>query len=293
MSMFRPQTRFGKSLRSLHTIAALIVMGGLSGANASIPAVVAATSPADRWSYADVADLFLITPVVLIARVAEAIPVDPVTAGSASPGFARMYIVADVETLIRGSGGVARRVAWLADVRLDARGKVPKLKKSRIMVAALPVTGRPSELRLATRDAMQPWSAAFEMRVRDVVKAGLALDAPPRITGINNAFHSAGTLPGEGETQIFLTTANAQPVSVSVLRRPGEQPSWAMALGEIVDEAARPPARDTLGWYRMACFLPRTLPTGAITDLAEADAAAAREDYAFVMQSLGPCARVR
>ena len=68
---------------------------------------------------------------------------------------------------------------------------------------------------------------------------------------IGNAFHVAGSLPGEGETQMFLTTADARPVSLSILRRPGEQPRWAVALAEIVDEAAGPPQRDTFLWYRL------------------------------------------
>ena len=78
-----------------------------------------------------------------------------------------------------------------------------------------------------------------------------------------------------------------------MLRRPGQATSWAVALGEIVDEAARAPARDTLGWYRLACFLPRTLPRVAIADLSEGDAAAARADYGFVIEAMGPCTRTR
>ncbi len=69
-----------------------------------------------------------------------------------------------------------------------------------------------------------------------------AADAPPRITGIGRAFHVPGSLPGESETQIFLQTADDRPISLTVLRRPGEQPRWSVALTEIVDEAAAPPA---------------------------------------------------
>ncbi len=44
--------------------------------------------------------------------------------------------------------------------------------------------------------------------------------------------------------------------------------------------------RDTLLWYRLACFLPRALPptTGE-------GRAALETDYAFVLSSLGTCAR--
>ena len=279
-------------------MAAILCMATpLTGGKAavSVPAPVAPT--ADRLSYADVADLFLAAPIVASARIVEAVPV-PQSANTAvppasRPAAIRYYIVADIVALIRGTGGVPPRVAWIADVPLDLRGKPPRLKKQQVLLAALPVAGRPAELRLAARDAMVPWSAALEGRVRSIVAAGLAGDAPPRVTGIASAFHSPGNLPGEGETQIFLTTAVAQPVSINILRRPGQSATWSVSLGEIVDEAARAPTSDTLGWYRLACFLPRALPAAASRELSESDAAAAQTDYAFVIEALGTCVRNR
>jgi hypothetical protein len=121
----------------------------------------------------------------------------------------------------------------------------------------------------------------------------VANGAPPRIIQLGDAFHVAGTVAGESETQIFLRTANDEPVSLSILRRPGQEPRWAVALGEIVDEAAKPPAPGTLLWYRLACSLPPTLPSQSVRALSPADAEAARADYALVMQSLGSCGRTR
>lgn len=260
-------------------------------ARAPAPDSTAALAPttSDSLSYADVADLFLDAPLVLTVRVTDQAQV-PVAGATAA---ARLYLQGDLIRLIRGRQALATRVAWIADVPLDARGRVPKLKKSLVVLAALPVAGRPGEVRLAARDAMQPWSEAFEARVRAVVAAGLAVDAPPAVAGVASAFHVAGNLPGEGETQIFLTTARAQPVSLTVLTRPGEPRRWAVALGEIVDEAAAPPPRDSLGWYRLACFLPAALPAAASKDLATADAAAAQGDYRFVIDALGSCTRTR
>ncbi len=96
-----------------------------------------------------------------------------------------------------------------------------------------------------------------------------------------------------GETQIFLQTRDGRPISLNVLRRPGETPRWAVALGEIVDRSARPPAPDTLLWYRLACALPPALPDSSAASLAAADAEATRADYALVLKGLGPCARAR
>src|SRR5207244_7883429 len=99
----------------------------------------------------------------------------------------------------------------------------------------------------------------------------------------------AGSLPGESETQIFLRTGDRRPISLSVLRRPHEDPRWAVALSELVDDSAAPPKPDTLLWYRLACGLPRQLPETAIASLAADDADAARADYQLVLAGLGPC----
>ncbi len=249
-----------------------------------------AASPATSWSYADTADVFASAPLVIRARIVSATALKGV---AASPGATRFYIEADATALIRGSGGVAPRVRYLVDVRPDSRGKWPKLKMLDVLLAAQPVAGRAGEIQLVAPDAQQRWSAPLDARVRSIVTAATDSASPPEITGIASAFHVAGTVIGEGETQIFLSTASGAPVSLTVLRRPGEAPRWALALGEIVDEAAATPTRDTLAWYRLACFLPADLPPAAARDLSQADADTAREDYALVRRDLGDCPRTR
>lgn len=273
------------SYRLLAILAALVTA-------ASAP-VTSGQTTAASWSAADLADVFATSPIVARARIIEARGVDAAATTTRPANTARFYIVADLTTLIRGSGGVAPRVAWLVDVPLDARGRAPKLKKRDVLIAASPVAGRPAEVRLTARDAQLDWSAATEARVRAIVAAALAPDAAPAITGVGQAFHVPGTLAGESETQVFLTTASAQPVSLTILRRPGETPRWAVALGEIVDESAAPPVRDSFGWYRLACFLPPTLPAASVTTLSGEEADAARADYAVVLAGLGSCGRTR
>jgi hypothetical protein len=136
-----------------------------------------------------------------------------------------------------------------------------------------------------------PLTPELEQRVRAILTEVVRRDAPPPVTGIASAFHVPGAIPGEGETQIFLSTRDNRPISLNVLRRPGQDRQWSIALTEIVDEAARPPERDTLLWYRLACGLPRTLPDTVTAELEAAAAQAAREDYRFVLQQLGPCGR--
>lgn len=228
-------------------------------------------------------------PLVIDATIRDATRIKGAEAQGLAPNHARFYVTAQVGALIRGSQDVPAQIGYIADVPLDWRGRAPKLRKQRVLLLARPVAGKPAMVQLTGPDAQRSWTAEQDAAIRGIVQALLAPDAPPAITGLGNAFHVPGALPGESETQIFLTTANGAPVSLQILRRPGEQPRWAVALGEIVDNAAGPPQRDTLLWYRLACGLPRALPDSSVQAETPENAAAAREDYALVLEALGPC----
>jgi hypothetical protein len=248
---------------------------------------------APSYSYADLADRALAAPVALTATITEAIRLEPERAPNLAPGHARLYVEADASALIRGPAGLPPRVRYLVDVPLGPKGKAPKLKKQSVLLLARPVPNRLGELQLVSRDAQMPLTPELEQRVRAILTEVVRRDAPPPVTGVVSAFHVPGAIPGEGETQIFLSTRDNRPISLNVLRRPGQDRQWSVALSEIVDEAAQPPARDTLLWYRLACGLPRSLPGEAVADLEPDAATAAREDYGFVLSQLGRCARNR
>lgn len=242
--------------------------------------------------YADLADLADAAPTVAVVRIRNIITLPPEQAAGTAPGLRRVYVEADVVSLIRGEGGLSPSVSYLYDAPLDARGKIPKLKKSQVIIFARP-GGRPGQVQLVARDAQLPANEPTVALTKTILSEMLGSSPPPRITGLGDAFHVAGTVAGESETQIFLRTANGDPVSLTILRRPGQDPRWAVALGEIVDEAARPPQPGTLLWYRLACALPSMLPPRAVRTLAVQDAEAARADYRLVMDALGPCQRTR
>lgn len=251
--------------------------------------MVAQTGP----GYADLADLVLSAPVIADVTIRSTTAIKGAEAAGVVAGRQRLYVEADVGALIRGAGGLPSRIGYLFDAPADARGRAPRLKKTRVLIYARRVPNAADQLQLVAPDAQLPWTPDTEQRSRIIARDALSADAPPVITGIGNAFHVPGSLPGEGETQIFLTTANNRPVSLSILRRPGEERRYAVALSEIVDESAAPPARDTLLWYRLACALPATLPDRSTASLSPEDAQAAREDYRFVLQRLGACGRAR
>lgn len=241
--------------------------------------------------YADLADLALAARVAIVATVHDATRLKGDDAQGVPAGSTRFYVEGDVGALIAGPGGIPARVSWLVDLPNGASNRPVKLAKQKLILLARPIPDRPGTLQLVARGAQLAWTPALESRLRDILREANSAGAPPRITGIGHAFHVAGSIPGEGETQIFLKTADNRSVSLSIQRHPGEDPRWSVSLGEIVDDAAAAPPRDTLLWYRLACGLPPALPDDAVADQAPEDAAQARTDYKFVLDGLGACGR--
>ncbi|MBX9644621.1 MAG: hypothetical protein K2W91_11040 [Novosphingobium sp.] len=243
-------------------------------------------------SYADLADLADATPLVIRTQPRKIIKLEPERARGLRPGWARFYIEAKTEALIAGTVPLGGALTYLVDLPLDPKGKPPAIKKKSVVLFARPVPGRPGELQLVASDAQLLWDPALELRIKALLGELYAPGAPHRITGVREAIHVGGELAGEGETQIFLTAANGEPAAIAVNRKPGQVPRWGVSFSELLASDAAP-RRDSLGWYRLACFLPRELPGTANVSERSADRAAAAADYAFVIGQLGPCQRTR
>jgi hypothetical protein len=253
-----------------------------------------ATDSGPAPTYVDLVDLALAAPIVAQVRVTSAVPVPDERAPGLRAGEARLFVEGEVTALYRAPGPLAARVRYLVDLPRDARGRPPRPPKgSTLLILASPVAERPDELRLVAPDAQLPASPAAEARLRAIIREAAAPAPAPAITGVGRAFFSPGNLPGESETQIFLQTADRRPVSISVLRRPGQTPRWAVALSEMVDESAVAPKPETLLWYRLACGLPKSVPARSVENAEAGAAAAIARDYRLVLDSLGPCARTR
>lgn len=280
-------------------------IAALVGLNAGIPAVSAmqapvAATPASPYSYADVADLATVAPMAIHARVASASVLKPERAPGVAAGHSRFYVEADVISLIRGSGPLAARIAYLVDLPNAANGKPVKLKKkqplllfARAVAGATAGSSSTGSVRLVAPDAQLPWDPATEARLRAILTELVKPGAPPAITGVDNGFHVPGSLPGEGETQLFFNTATGEPMSLTILTSADGSRRWAAAFGEIVDGSAAVPPRDTLAWYRLACGLPRQLPMAKLKGTDAAGQRKAVSDYAVVLGALGDCTRTR
>ena len=288
-------------MRALLSVAALgfsLASGCFSDVYAmQAPTPVTMTSP---YSYADIADLATIAPMAIQARIFRATALKAERAPGLKAGQARFYVEADVVSLIRGAGPLAARISYLVDLPLDARGKPEKLRKKQpVLLFARPVAGaapgakNTGSVQLVAPDAQLPWDPATEAQLRAVLTELVKPGAPPAVTGVANGFHVPGTLPGEGETQLFLDTKTGEPVSLTILTAADGSRRWAAAFGEIVDASAAVPARGTLAWYRLACGLPRQLPLNRLAGTAPEDRRKAASDYGVILGALGDCTRTR
>lgn len=247
----------------------------------------------ERNTYADLVDLSDGTEIVLRAEIRKQAELKPERAIGVRAGYARLYIEARTNALLTGRAAVGESLRYLVDVPRESNGKPPKLKKQTVFLFARPVPGRPGEVQLVKPSSQLLWNEPLEARLRGVLGELVAPEASPVITGIRDVLSMPGNLAGESETQLFLSTADNAPVSISVIRRPGQDPIWGVSWSEIVDQAARPPEQNTLEWYRLACFLPNRLPANAHLSNDPGSRRQAEQDYGFVLGELGRCPRNR
>ena len=248
---------------------------------------------APRATYADLVDLSIAAPLVLRAKIDDQATVERERAPGLAPGHARLYVEAETTALIAGNAPIGESLRYLVDVPLDAKGKVPKLKKREVVLFARPVAGNARQVQLVYARAQLPYTPELESRLRPILTELVDPDRAPVITGVRDALSVEGTLTGESETQLFLDTRDDGPVSVTIVRRPNQAPRWGVSWSEIVDQSARAPQRETLAWYRMACFLPETLPNDANLSREMRSREMAARDYAFMIEQLGACPRNR
>ena len=276
------------SIRTLGRSAALLALLAAGVASADSQPRPAPPVP----TYADLADLADGAPLVIRAQPRKIAQVEPERARGLRPGWGRFYVEAKTEALIAGTAPLGEALRYLVDLPLDVKGKPVPFKKKSVVLFARTVPGRPGELQLVAPDAQVLWDPMLDSRLKALLREFYAPGAPQKINGVREAIHVTGDLAEEGETQIFLTAANGEPAAITVSRRPGAAPRWGASFSELVAADAAP-ARESLAWYRLACFLPAELPRSAQTSDGSANRAAAQRDYAFVLGQLGSCPRTR
>ena len=273
-------------IRRFLTVFLAIGMFGIGQPAWANPMLAAQPTYADLAGWADQANM------VIKAKVKRQIEVPPERAPGLQPDRVRLYIEAETIALISGASPIGEAFSYLVDVPRRANGKPPKLKKQEVLIFALAVPGRPGMVQLVSTAAQLPASPPLEQRLRPILQELASADAPPKVTGVRDALPVFGNLVGESETQIFLSTQDDSPASITIVRRPGQDPRWGVSFTEIVDQSAAPPAPESIAWYRLACSLPGRLPGGAVLASSIDQRRLAEQDYALVLRDLGPCNRL-
>jgi hypothetical protein len=253
----------------------------------AIAAMLAAAGRASAApTYADLADLTLAAPAIVRATIIRTERLAASQSTGVAPGRVRLLVTVTTGAALVAPGAIPATLSWLWDAPLDARGKAPK-PKGAVVLAWLAAPAADGKTRLVATTAQQPWDAALEARVRAIATEARSGDVPA-ITGVANGFRADGTVPGESESQFFLTAAGGTGLTMVVTARPGAPRRVAVARGDVIDESATGVTPDTLLRYRLACFLPATLPATA-----GGDDPALAADWAAALVSLGPCGRTR
>lgn len=203
----------------------------------------------------------------------------------------RLLITANVQSLIRAEQGINSEIKFLYDAPVDSRGKVPKLKKQRFFAFGRNVVNRPDFIKLSYVDSIMPYDQQTDLLIRSAITEVIAPNAAQKITGISSAFHSPGTIIGEGETQIFLNTEFRQPMAISVVSKSDQRRNWSVSTSEVIDINATEPKRRSLLGHRLACSLPQNIQSNLIESNSPTDTRKAADDYAYVRNAIGPCVR--
>ncbi|QXQ04903.1 hypothetical protein KX816_11395 [Sphingosinicellaceae bacterium] len=268
-------------LRALAAAVALIAASPSVAANATIPVIVGPI-----LTYADLAELTLASPVIVRANVMKTERLSGENAPGLAADRARLLVHARVAAAILAPDAVPAELDYLLETPLDAKGKPPKLKDAAVLLFLRPGE-RPGQFALTSARAQLADAPDTVATVRSVLAE--ARTDLPRVTGITSAFRVPGSVPGEAESQFFVSTADARPISLVVLSRQGQERTLQLALGDVIDEAAAGVKPRTLLWYRLACFLPQTLPAKVGAD----DRAGLDDDYAFALAKIGRCERTK
>ncbi len=261
---------------------------GFLAAGLAFPVAGAAADP----GRADLVELTVEASIIVRAEIGKTSRLSDKLSPGLAPGFRRHLVQARVTNVLIAPGFVPREIEYLVDLGADARGRTPKLKGLPVLLFLAPGQ-REAQFQLVKPWGQVDWTPERDAYIRAVAAEAVA-DPNVRdmeIVGLGQAFHVPGSVPGEAESQIFIQTKSGDPMSLVVLSRPGQQKRLSVATGDIIDDAAAGVKDGSLLWYHLACGLPRELPGASTSTLDPDTAASAREDYRFVIDSLGRCDR--
>ena len=287
-----PAARRLSAVSAVAAAALLALTPPPAAAQAGLAAAQAGPTDADVVSLAKRADM------VVRAQVAGVTRVNTASQRIPAPGHARYYVEATTGALLFGAAPIGGSLRYLVDLPQNGpangvmTGMGPaELPGRDVILFASPVPGRPEDLKLIAPTAQILWTPDEEVRLRAVLRSRVARNAPSNVTRVREMLYVPGNLAGQGRTQIFLDTEGGRSASITVRHEPGQAPAWGVSFSAVVATAGRPPARGTLEWYSLACFLPPAPAERANISATYEGKMQALTDYRMVLAALGSCPR--
>lgn len=286
-----PSLRHFASRSALSVSALMLAIAAIpAGAQAPVQADMQAAVRVRPLSWTDWADLSLAAPVVIRATVNRVDRLSRREAPDVPAGEVRALVRANLSAALKAPSVLPAEAAWRWQGAADSRGRPPFAKDAAdVLVFASPLSGGADPavqpLTLVGPAGQQPWDAAADAMVRDILRQALVPGATGlMVTGVRDAFHSDGEVEGAAESQFFLRTEGGAPLTLVVTRAPGRTSEVRVATGELVDRA-QPVQPRTLLWRGLACGMPAQLPQ------ALADTSELQRDWALARTRIGPCGR--
>ncbi|WP_395396023.1 hypothetical protein [Novosphingobium sp. BL-8A] len=267
----------------------LTVIAALS--SASLPNSAAAQpigTSVSQPPYAKMVDLARKAKLVIKAQVTSMSPLPQ--AHVTAPLHGMYYVEAKTQSLLYGDSGIGGSLRYLVELPLDGSGRAANLKGENVLLFAWRVPNQAEDLKLVEPGAQQIWTPEGEMQLRSILRGLVSARSLRPVTRVREIGYVAGNLAGQGRTQIFLDTQKG-PATITVRHAPGAGTSWGVSFGEVAGGDPHPPAKDSLEWYSLACFLPPSPAQDAYVSRTFAAKQQAYQDYRMVLGDLGPCVR--
>ena len=267
----------------------LVCAAAILIASGQAVAAPAPPPPPPPQSYAQLARLYLASPIVLRAQVKSEAKLSKKTLAAMEPlppQQGRLMLGVEIQSVLKAPQALPAQMSFLWQGPLDANGKLPKLRKSSRLFFLMP-TG-PS-VTLVEVGAAPLWSSADEETLRAI---GREASDPVAVGLAPGALRLATVTPADGDRSSpfvhFLFETRGGSNLVAILERADGR--WLLrTTTSDLDQDARPVPPNSLLWYHLACGLPAAPPDPVSRQASAEDAALAREAWAGMLADLGPC----
>jgi hypothetical protein len=202
----------------------------------------------------------------------------------------RLMLEVELQNVLKAPNILPQKLKFLWQGPLDARAKLPNLKKQTLLLFLTSVTTNGATgYGLTDVNSIWPWTDAEDAQLRAIATA--AQDPAQRGLAIKNVRTAFVTIAENSNSNpyvhILFATLNNAPLTVILEKRSNK---WYLrtTLTDL-DQDAVSVGRQTLLWYHMACGLPVKPPTVVIDQPTDQERRLAADAWNGMLEQLGSC----